>query len=73
MWWLFGLFNVIVVLGFAWFYNKKIKEETVWVREEKIALGTLLVLVFLSGFLGTLVFFGLLGYFIIDFIKLIRK
>ena len=73
MWWLFGLFNVIVVLGFAWFYHKKIKEETVWVREEKIALGTLIVLVFLSGFLGTLVFFGLLGYFLIDFIKIIRK
>ena len=34
---------------------------------------TLIVLVFLSGFLGTLVFFGLLGYFIIDFIKFIRK
>ena len=73
MWWLFGLLNVVIVLGFAWFYHKKIKEETVWVREEKIALGTLIVLVFLSGFLGTLVFFGLLGYFIIDFIKFIRK
>ena len=39
MWWLFGLINVIIVMGFAWFYHKKIKEEVVWLREEKVALG----------------------------------
>lgn len=73
MWWLFGLINVIIVIGFAWFYHKKIKEEVVWLREEKVALGTLLVLAFLTGILGTLVFTGLLVYLIIDFVKFIRK
>ena len=73
MWWLFGLINVIIVMGFAWFYHKKIKEEVVWLKEEKVALGTLLVLAFLTGILGTLVFTGLLVYLIIDFVKFIRK
>ena len=73
MWWLFGLINVIIVMGFAWFYHKKIKEEVVWLREEKVALGTLLVLAFLTGILGTFVFAGLLVYLIIDFVKFIRK
>ena len=73
MWWLFGLINVIIVMGFAWFYHKKIKEEVVWLREEKVALGTLLVLAFLAGILGTLVFAGLLVYLIIDFVKFIKK
>jgi uncharacterized membrane protein YqjE len=73
MWWLFGLINVIIVMGFAWFYHKKIKEEVVWLREEKVALGTLLVLAFLTGILGTLVFAGLLVYLIIDFVKFIKK
>ena len=73
MWWLFGLVNVIIVMGFAWFYHKKIKEEVVWLREEKVALGTLLVLAFLTGILGTLVFTGLLVYLIIDFVKFIKK
>lgn len=73
MWWLFGLINVIIVMGFAWFYHKKIKEEVVWLREEKVALGTLLVLAFLTGILGTFAFVGLLVYLIIDFVKFIRK
>ncbi len=73
MWWLFGLVNMIIVMGFAWFYHKKIKEEVVWLRQEKVALGTLLVLAFLTGILGTLVFTGLLVYLIIDFVKFIRK
>ena len=73
MWWLFGLINVIIVMGFAWFYHKKIKEEVVWLREEKVALGTLLVLAFLTGILGTLVFTGLLVYLIKDFVKFIKK
>lgn len=73
MWWLFGLINVIIVMGFAWFYHKKIKEEVVWLREEKVALGTLLVLAFLTGILGTLFFTGLLVYLIIDFVKFIKK
>lgn len=73
MWWLFGLVNMIIVMGFAWFYHKKIKEEVVWLREEKVALGTLLVLAFLTGILGTLAFVGLLVYLIIDFVKFIKK
>lgn len=73
MWWLFGLVNVIIVMAFAWFYHRKIKEEVVWLREEKVALGTLLVLAFLTGILGTLAFVGLLVYLIIDFVKFIRK
>ena len=73
MWWLFGLINMIIVMGFAWFYHKKIKEEVVWLKEEKVALGTLLVLAFLTGILGTLVFAGLLVYLIIDFVKFIKK
>lgn len=73
MWWLFGLVNMIIVMGFAWFYHKKIKEEVVWLRDEKVALGTLLVFAFLTGILGTLVFTGLLVYLIIDFVKFIRK
>lgn len=73
MWWLFGLINMIIVMAFAWFYHKKIKEEVVWLREEKVALGTLLVLAFLTGILGTFVFAGLLVYLIIDFVKFIKK
>lgn len=73
MWWLFGLINVIIVMGFAWFYHKKINEDVVWLKEEKVALGTLLVLAFLTGILGTFVFTGLLVYLIIDFVKFIRK
>lgn len=64
---------MIIVLGFAWFYHKKVKEEVVWLREEKVALGTLLVLAFLAGILGTLAFTGLLVYLIIDFVKFIKK
>lgn len=73
MWWLFGLVNVIIVLGFAWFYHKKIKEEVVWLRDEKVALGTLLVFAFLGGYLLTFCFIILLIYLIIDFIKFIKK
>lgn len=70
MWQLFGLINV---LGFAWVYHKKIKQEVVWLREEKIALGALLVLAFLMGILGTLVFTGLLIYLIIYFCQIHQK
>jgi asparagine N-glycosylation enzyme membrane subunit Stt3 len=73
MWWIFGLINMVIVIGFAWFYLKNIKENNSWFRNDKIALGTLLVLSFLSGFLGTLFFGGLLVYLIIDFIRFVRK
>ena len=73
MWWLFGLINMVIVIGFAWFYLKNIKENNSWFKNDKIALGTLLVLAFLSGFLGTLFFGGLLVYLIVDFIRFVRK
>jgi hypothetical protein len=73
MWWIFGLINVIVVMLFAWFYNKKIKEEVNWIRYEKVALGTLLVFAFLSGILGTLFIAGGLVYLMVGFVKFIRK
>lgn len=73
MWWIFGLINMVIVIGFAWFYLKNIKENNSWFKNDKIALGTLLVLAFLSGFLGTLFFGGLLVYLIVDFIRFVRK
>lgn len=73
MWWIFGLINVVIVLGFAWFYLKNIKENNNWFKNDKVALVTLLLLAFLSGFLGTLFFGGLLVYLIIDFVRFVRK
>ena len=64
---------MIVVMLFAWFYNKKIKEEPNWIRYEKVALGTLLVFAFLSGILGTLFIAGGLVYLVVGFVKFIRK
>ena len=73
MWWIFGLINMVIDIGFAWFYLKNIKENNSWFKNDQIALGTLLVLAFLSGFLGTLFFGGLLVYLIVDFIRFVRK
>ena len=64
---------MIIVMAFAWFYHKKIKEETTWVRYEKVAFGTLLVFAFLSGILGTAFIVGVLAYLVIDFVRFIRK
>ena len=30
MWWIFGLINIIIVLLFAWFFDKYIKEDAKW-------------------------------------------
>jgi hypothetical protein len=68
MWWLLGLINVVIVLLFVWFYHKKIKEGEKWLMYDKVALVILLLLAFLSGFLGTLFFDGLIVYLIIDFV-----
>ena len=73
MWWLFGLINMIIVMVFAWFYHKKVKDEPNWVRFEKVALGTLLVLAFLGGYLLTILIVGVLVYLVIDFIRFVRK
>ena len=64
---------MIIIMAFAWFYHKKIKEEKNWVRYEKVAFGTLLVFAFLSGILGTVFVVGVLVYLIIGFIKFIRN
>jgi hypothetical protein len=73
MWWIFGLINMVIVFGFAWFYLKVVKENNNWFKNDKVALVTLLLLAFLSGFLGTLFLGGLLIYLIIDFVKFVRK
>jgi hypothetical protein len=72
LWLLFGLFNVIVVIAFTWFYRKKIKEEFDWDSEDKVAFATLLVLVFLGGIFATLIAIALLICLIINFIKYIK-
>jgi hypothetical protein len=73
MWWIFGLINMVIVFGFAWFYLKIVKENNNWFKNDKVALVTLLLLAFLSGFLGTLFLGGLLIYLIIDFVRFVRK
>ena len=69
MWWIFGLINVIIVLLFAWFFDKKIKEDAKWTLDDKCSLGTLLFLALIGGPFVTLLFIGLLIYLIIDFIR----
>ena len=75
MWWLFvfGLINVIVVLLSAWFYDKKVKEGRALTSNDKIAFGLMLVLAFLSGFLGTLVVCGIVICLIVDFVKFVKN
>lgn len=72
MWWIFGLINVVIVFVFAWFYFNEVKEDDVWTRQDKIAIGTLSVLAFLGGLLAFVLFVGLLAYLVIDFIKFFR-
>lgn len=73
MWWLFGLINVFVILFIAWVWFKIIKDEHTITKNDKIAIGVLCFLMFLLGFVGTVLIGGLLIYFIIDFIKFIKK
>jgi hypothetical protein len=73
MWWICGLINVVVVLMFAWFFNRKIKKDSEWLMNDKVGFCTLLFLGFLSGFMGTLFFAGVLIYLIIDFVLYIKK
>lgn len=73
MWWLFGLINIIIVILSAWFYNKKVKEDRALTSNDKIAFGIMLVLAFLSGFLGTLVVCGIVIYLIVDFVKFVKN
>lgn len=73
MWWLFGLINIIIVILSTWFYNKKVKEVRALTSNDKIAFGIMLVLAFLSGFLGTLVVCGIVIYLIVDFVKFVKN
>lgn len=73
MWWFFGLINVVIVFVFAWFYFNEVKEGDEWTRQDKIAIGTLVVLAFLGGLLAFVLFVGLLVYLVIDFIKFVRN
>lgn len=72
MWWIFGLINVVIVFVFAWFYFNEVKEDDEWTRQDKIAIGTLVVFAFLGGLLAFVLLVGLLVYLVIDFIKFIR-
>jgi uncharacterized membrane protein len=69
MWWIFGLINVIVVILFALFFDKKIKGDTKWTLEDKCSFGTFLFLSLIGGYLVTLLFIGLFIYLVIDFIR----
>lgn len=73
MWWIYGLVNVIVILLFTWIYHCEIKEDPSWFKSNMTALITTLVLAFLGGFIVTILFGGLLIYFIIDFIKFLKR
>ena len=69
MWWIFGLINVVIVLLFAWFFNKKIKEGNKWSLDDKCTFGVFLFLAILGGYIVTTIFVGLLICLVIDFIR----
>jgi hypothetical protein len=69
MWWIFGLINVIVVLLFSWFFDKKIKGDTKWTLNDKSSFGVFLFLAIIGGPFVTLLFIGLFIYLVIDFIR----
>lgn len=69
MWWIFGLINVIVVMIFAWFFDKKIKGDTKWNLDDKCSFGVFSFVAFMGGYLVTLLFIGLFIYLVIDFIR----
>ena len=73
MWWIFGLINVVIVGLLSWFYCSEVKEEGVLTRQDKIAIGTLVVFAFLGGVLAFVLFVGLVVYLFLDFIKYIRN
>lgn len=73
MWWIFGLINVVIVVTAFLVYHCKIKENPMWFKENKVAFGTMLVVAFLSGFVGTMVLGGLLIYLVVDFVRYVRK
>lgn len=73
MWWIFGLINVLIILLFAWFFDKKIKEDKKWTLDDKCSFGVFIFLAFVGGCLGTLLLVCLLIFLFIDFIRYIKK
>jgi uncharacterized membrane protein YbaN (DUF454 family) len=73
MWWICGLINVVVIILFACFFNRRIKKYDKWLMYDKVFFWSILILSFLSGFMGTLFFAGVLIYLIIDFFLYIKK
>lgn len=73
MWWIFGLINVIVILLFSWFFDKKIKQDAKWTLDDKCTWGVFLFLALIGGPFITFLIIGLLIYLIIDFIRYNKK
>lgn len=73
MWWFFGLINVIVVFALALVLFNVIKDEHEITKNDKIALGILLVFAFLLGLAGTVFIGGVLIYLVIDFVRFVKK
>ena len=67
------MINVFVIILIAWIWFRVIKDEHSITKNDKIALGVLCFLMFLLGIVGTVLIGSLLIYFIIDFIRFIRK
>lgn len=67
------MINIIIVILSVWFYGKKVKEGRTLTSNDKIAFGIMLVLAFLSGFLGTLIACGIVIYLIVDFVKFVKN
>ena len=49
MWWIFGLINVLIILLFAWFFDKKIKEDKnkKWTLDDKCSFGVFIFFAFI--------------------------
>lgn len=73
MWWFFGLINIVVIFALTYFLFKVIKDEHTITKNDKIALGILLVFAFLLGLAGTVFIGGLLIYLVIDFVRFVKK
>ena len=67
------MINVFVIILIAWIWFRVIKDEHSITKNDKIALCVLCFLMFLLGIVGTVLIGSLLIYFIIDFIRFIRK
>lgn len=73
MWWLFGIINVIVVLLFGLFFDRKIKEGSKWTLDDKCTFGVFIFFAFVGGSLVSVLLAGLLIFLFIDFIRFTRK